>query len=95
MKIGDLVVCSHAALVREVQAAIEEPIAKALSVTKLAVQIANEKKEIAAETHLDNVQLRHALTILLADTQNLHHNCLDDDCPVKYARKVLKGNTKQ
>lgn len=95
MRFGDLVLCSYAVLIREVQRAIEQPIAQALEAARLGIELANQKIQIAAETHLDNVRLRHALTLVLHDSKHIHNSFCADSCPIKIAETALRGETRQ
>lgn len=88
----------------DLSAAIEKAItplvmesAVVKEVCQQALDLARDRTQVLEITHAQNVDLRTALIRLLEDTQHAKHNCGDsiEDCPVAFARFVLRGLVKQ
>ncbi len=62
-----------------------------------ALDMARNRTDVLEVVSAQNWLARHALKKLLDDNEHAKHNCGDsiDDCPVAYARYVLRGPVKQ
>lgn len=92
---NEIIVTTRSQLTREIQDALRPVLANATNACEVALGIARDRVNVAAEVYIDNLKLRAALVALLADTQHVHHKCGDDDCPVLMAQRALAGPVRQ
>lgn len=67
-------------------------------VCQQALDLARERTGVLEVVHAQNLALRIAVQRrLLDDTEHARHNCGDspDECPVAFARMVMRGPVKQ
>lgn len=66
-------------------------------VCQQAIDLARNRTGVLEVVHAQNVTLQIAVQRLLDDTEHARHNCGDspDECPVAFARMVMRGPVKQ
>lgn len=96
----EIIVCRQSVLSKAIADAVGSIIAErnqVANVCQQALDVARERSGVLLVVHDQNTLLRTALMRLLDDTQHAKHNCGDspDDCPVAFARMVLRGPVRQ
>lgn len=96
----DIIVCSRAVLAKAIQDAIVPIVAERNQMGTMcqqAINLARDRSDVLKVIHDQNVDLRAALMRLLDSTEHAKHNCGDsvEDCPVAFARSVLRGPVRQ